>query len=261
MPSSSNIIVVGYPKSGSTWITRLVADLVDSPVSGFLYYPENNVDVEGLDRPGHYQCYKSHQQLHELKPEDLNTAKIIYVIRDPRDISLSARSFFKYYKHPPSPTDSTPKRFLKRLINKFNRAFNGKIKLRNLTNDAILNGNEKLHYWCRVSWQKHLTPYLESEDVLKIKFEDALEDPLMISKKMLTFLNEAIDESSISKSIERQSFNTVKSKFNAQEDLTRANFLRIGKSEQWKTKMDKEEIQKFETQLKLELDKLGYPIG
>ena len=33
------IIIVGYPKSGNTWLTRLTADLVGCPVEGFLYNP------------------------------------------------------------------------------------------------------------------------------------------------------------------------------------------------------------------------------
>ena len=33
---NETVYVVGYPKSGCTWLTRLVAELLGCPVSGFL---------------------------------------------------------------------------------------------------------------------------------------------------------------------------------------------------------------------------------
>ena len=89
------IIIVGYPKSGNSWLTRLVAQLLDCPAKGFLYHEKPEMVTEGLQRDSAYVCYKSHHQWHELKQED-QQAKIICITRDPRDVSLSGRSYFKF---------------------------------------------------------------------------------------------------------------------------------------------------------------------
>lgn len=47
----TNIIVAGYPKSGNTWATRLLAEVIGYPVAGS--WRRNVVDaleIEGADR-------------------------------------------------------------------------------------------------------------------------------------------------------------------------------------------------------------------
>ena len=62
----TRIIVCGYPKSGNTWLTRLVAEIIMSPVVGFWMYPlHNEVAIEGLDRKSDYMCFKAHQCITE----------------------------------------------------------------------------------------------------------------------------------------------------------------------------------------------------
>ncbi len=67
MDEKKKVIIVGYPKSGNTWITRLTAELLNCPVKGFLYEKDNNeIAIEGLNRTSIYECYKSHHQYNEL---------------------------------------------------------------------------------------------------------------------------------------------------------------------------------------------------
>jgi hypothetical protein len=53
-----DVIIVGYPKSGNTWVTRLVAELIGCPVVGFLDYDDQpEIAREGLNRRSDYQCF------------------------------------------------------------------------------------------------------------------------------------------------------------------------------------------------------------
>lgn len=65
------IIIAGYPKSGNTWLTRLVAEIVGCPVTGFLYSQHFEIAKEGGDRKSEFECFKSHHKYYELKKEDI----------------------------------------------------------------------------------------------------------------------------------------------------------------------------------------------
>jgi hypothetical protein len=88
-----DIFLVSYPKSGNTWTRFLIANLV---------YPEKNPDfsninnllpdVEGmskrdLERAPKPRVLKSHQYFDPRYP------KVIYIVRDPRDVVLSEYHF------------------------------------------------------------------------------------------------------------------------------------------------------------------------
>ena len=56
------VLVVGYPKSGNTWLTRLTAELLGAPVKGFWREPQSfELAVEGSARSSEIEVYKGHQ--------------------------------------------------------------------------------------------------------------------------------------------------------------------------------------------------------
>lgn len=103
MPASDReIIVVGYVKSGNTWVSRLLGEVLNSPVTGWgVALP---LAKEGEGRNGHYIVRQLHlnPNYNAAKfPEFIcsewgaciprwNGEKIVHVIRDPRDICVSA---------------------------------------------------------------------------------------------------------------------------------------------------------------------------
>ncbi|MGA2425211.1 MAG: sulfotransferase domain-containing protein [Terriglobales bacterium] len=88
-----DVFLVSYPKSGNTWTRFLIANLV---------YPEKNPDfsnindllpdpeamsVRDLERAPRPRILKSHQYFDPRYP------KVIYIVRDPRDVVLSEYYF------------------------------------------------------------------------------------------------------------------------------------------------------------------------
>jgi len=99
----TTVYVVGYPKSGSTWLSRLLGDALDSPV-GAVFPPSSGkaIATEGQKRQGAYYIRQGHPTLvkgkfdgrvvpgiHKFAYENLSGEPIILITRDPRDIIVS----------------------------------------------------------------------------------------------------------------------------------------------------------------------------
>lgn len=249
------VIIVGWPKSGTTWLTRLVAHLLDCPVEGFLYESRHqDIAVEGIDRGRSFVCYKSHHPINQIQPTDLASAKIIYVIRDPRDISLSGRPYFFSDSSQPKTLTQKAIRILKNLYHETPIA---KRRIRNKMNNAILFGDSSVNKWCTTSWKDHVAGYSNSNS-FNIKYESILQDPIKAAQQILDFIGHQSTSEHIKQSIDVQSFANKKRQFNKQQLDKKSVFLRKGTAEQWIMDMSKRENNLFVKTLKTELLSLGY---
>ena len=117
--TKQTIYVAGYPKSGTTWLTRLLGDVLNSPTGGCMPSEDHKeVATEGQDRPGNYIVRKGHFVLidndtgsvvprpHRLAWKQLTDEKIVFIVRDPRDICISGAYHWQV----------TPEQFLDRMI-------------------------------------------------------------------------------------------------------------------------------------------------
>jgi len=98
------ITVVGYPRSGNTWVARTLGDILESPVGGA--FNAKPLCTEGQERVGAYRVQQLHQKV-DYHPSGESDAykisapmyggepKILFVARDPRDIAVSAMFYWK----------------------------------------------------------------------------------------------------------------------------------------------------------------------
>lgn len=256
-----NIIIVGYPKSGNTWVARLVAELVDCPVIGSWNSDYYEIAQEGLDRKSEFQCFKTHYQLHELGGSRiLLEKKVIYVIRDPRDVAVSGAHYFQIERWPSVAKffDRFPKgrKIYRKVINRL--IASRRFRIEQMV-QAVLYGSHYISRWVGIPWETHYKPYLEN-NCFFVKYEDLLDTPELECKRILGYLGLDRQDFYIREAIKRQSFKSKKEVFLKNNESQKAKFMRVGKSGQWRQELSKKQKDKFAEMLYDELKQFEYSI-
>lgn len=253
----TDVIVVGYPKSGNTWVVRLIAELLQCPVKGFWHASHEEIATEGLDRESPFQCWKAHHQFYEL---DLNkrqtdSVKIIYVVRDPRDIVVSAANYFwieprfpllhKLLIHLPCGL-----RFYYRFI--MTSGYRKRVMTR-----TVLKGRYATHPWCRIPWKKHVISYREV-DAFTVRYEDLLERSEDICRDILLYLGTDRSAEQIRAAIDKQSFAKRRARAQEKGQVDDIAHLRAGKQGQWRRELSWIQRARLQSRLRKTLHALGY---
>lgn len=241
------IYTCGFPKSGTTYLTRLLGDILNSPTGGCMPSEDaKEVATEGQDRPGPYIVRKGHFVLidddgpgkvvprpHRLAWKRLTNEKIVFLVRDPRDICVSGAY---HWAGACRDWKQSIEVFLERMI-KGNVAKCGR-------------------------WDEYVSRWYSLDDEITdmdfAKYERLLVSCEFEIIKTLKWLNIEFEKKGILLAIKRQSFSTRKARIGNDEKELRRNNMRKGIVGDWKNHFTPEMNKRIWDEFGWMMERLGY---
>lgn len=265
-----NIYVVGFPKSGNTWLSRMLSSILDSPIEG----GDNYIDRVDQDRDFKGCCIV--KKIHSFKTisdvEAVNPADIVYIVRDIRDVLVSGFFFnnrsliSRGYCNETDFTEDSKRfrsffcRFYFNLhLKKLNRRWQGNI-LKTIRQNRKFRRGEIEKRLPVGNWSKHVRYWTEKPGVTVVKYESLLSDTLGEMIRVVNALGFDCGAEKISPAVEAESFQNRKRGFEAQGDKHNAAFLRQGTAGDYRRfvsgKLERHICYSHEAMLK----RFGYPL-
>lgn len=177
--------IASYPRSGNTWTRFLIANLM---------YPDRPVTFANIETFIPDATALSSRQLKRVpRPRLIKTheyyepryRKVIYLVRDPRDVVLSLYNFRRKYR---SVDDSYP--------------------IERYVAERFLPGDMD------VSWGEHVGSWLGTRmnhpGFLLVRYEDLLQDPLRELGRLASFLGVGGSAETLAQAVERSSANRLR---------------------------------------------------
>ena len=277
------IWISSYPKSGNTWVRSIISSLI--------YSTDGNFDFDLLKKikqfpsKKHFENFTNDfQNINEIKKywiesqnlinldkevkffkthhinckigehaftNKSNTLGTIYVVRDPRNL---INSFTNHY--------SIDKNTAKNFITSRQSVTGALGEMKKDNNIFTILG----------SWNDHLKSWTNmNQNLLLIKYEDLIKNPLNEINKIIKFLANLIDfsynEEKINNIINSTSFEVMKKKetekgfHESVMDNTgenKVNFFNLGKENKWEKYLNSEDQEFIKDKLGLEMKELGY---
>ncbi|WP_157724779.1 sulfotransferase domain-containing protein [Virgibacillus phasianinus] len=232
-----DICLVAYPKSGNNFLLFLVAMLLyrkkmDWATKGEMIQNVSSEPIKNLPTPHLVWSHKRY---------DPSYPKVIYLVRDPRDVVVSYYHHFqKYYGE-------------SRDFDKFFEAFmDGKI------GPGL--------------WDTNIESWLDNQKKVKngfllVKYENLLQDTAKEAHRIINFLNLDRTEKEINEAVNWASFDNMKALEKKQQSHINGSssfvnktmpFVREGKANKWKSVLSNAQQQQIIQTFNKTLTRLGY---
>jgi hypothetical protein len=187
--------LASYPKCGNTWVRFMLYAALYQP-------PETSIEVTRKipdlhrplpvdpPRPGRPMLAKTHLMLTDRHPKLDNTLRAIHVIRNPRDVALSALNYRRLATGDDKGLDEAA--YLKTFI----RA----------------GGDPDWQRQGFGTWAAHARSWRDTDrfPVLAVRYEDLKADPRAALVTMLEFLDEPADDARIDAAVKAGSFESMR---------------------------------------------------
>lgn len=236
-----DVFIVSYPRSGNTWIRFLIGSIVYKQDINFdnmeQYVPDiyrgTNQFLESLQHP---RILKSHEPYDERYP------KVIYLIRDPRDVAISYFRWLQKFRGYKSSLDD------------FLVAFTA-----NQTKYGGWGGNVQ-------SWADNRDNI--KNGMLVIRYEDLLTQTIPVLQQITVFLGQDISAQQLETIVDENSFTRMRKKEVEAEDSNfikgqreDIKFIRRGTAGQWKDLYSEAQLNLFAQSFQDIAGVWGYDLG
>lgn len=277
------IWIASYPKSGNTWVRSIISSLIYSNDGNFdfdllkkiqqfpnkKYFENFTNDFHNINEIKKYwiesqnflnldkevKFFKTHHINCKIGEHAFtnknNTLGTIYVVRDPRNL---INSFTNHY--------SIDKNTAKNFITSRQSVTGALGEMKKDNNIFTILG----------SWNDHLKSWTKmNQNLLLIKYEDLIKNPLNEINKITKYLGNLIDfsynEEKINNIINSTSFEVMKKKETEEgfhesvmdnTNENKVNFFNLGKENKWEKYLNSEDQEFIKDKLGLEMKELGY---
>ncbi|GAB4109194.1 MAG: hypothetical protein Kow00105_17670 [Phycisphaeraceae bacterium] len=233
------LFVVGFPKSGTTWVCQLFAEYLGIP---FAKQPLLPIGVQSVVH-GHERIW----------PDGPNA---VYVVRDGRDAMVSM--YFYLLRGMPMDAETGQPGSVHPRIRRYFRSLDNLEDIKSHLPYFIEQQMLRPH-GCRTNWPTHVRTSLQAgrDDVPIVKYEDLLNDgPGTLAKAVETLTGEPADMDRCVQAIDKFSFKRQAGRDPGQEN--RSDFLRKGQAGDWKNHFTREAAEVFDRFAGDVLIELGY---
>jgi len=233
----SDIFTASYPRSGSTWLRFILAEILAGQSSGFKGVNLLSPDVgqhscaQAL-LPGDGRLIKTHEL---YRP---SYKKAIYLARDPRDVLFSEYAYESALGVIDGDFDVFLNAFLRKGVNPFGL------------------------------WTDHVNTWLDAADsnqceLLVVRFEEMRRDTERSLKQIMDFMNVPVEQSTIRKAIENNSLEQMKAKekITPQRASAKGRFIGSGSVQGWKQKLSVPQLQLIDQYAGRAMSRLGYALA
>ncbi len=271
-----DVFLVSYPKSGNTWTRFLLGNLMNIDCRITFSNVEVKVpDIYGaskntLKKTPRPRLLKSHECF------DPRYRRVVYIVRDPRDVALSAYHYDRKGRNIPDdfPIETyVTTRFMK--TDEYfgtwgEHAGSWLVNSKNILHMSRLK-NEFLG--TMGSWGENVMSWLgargHDREFLLVRYEDLLQDTHREMTRISEFLGLHVSPEQIAKAVELSSADNMRKLEVAQADQWATtkpsrkdiNFVRAAKSGQWQGALPKAAVAEIESAWGPVMQLLGYPLS
>lgn len=216
-------VVTGFPKSGTVWVTQMIADYLQLPFIDLSYTPVGCPAVIHT----HYRVPKK------------NGLPMVYVARDGRDTIVS----MYYYLSQHLPEGDNPQ--IPRWLRRYFRGLKNKADIREFLPRFIEYQFDR-PTGCRINWNEHLRSYFDTtrQDIPFVRYEDLLDNTkIEMTRVFETLTGQPSDDELLDFTIRKFSFEKQTGRKRGVQKAS--SFVRKGTAGDWQNHFSREAAEVF----------------